>query len=321
MHSMLMRAARPLEVVLGAVFLIGAVLKAQDLNLFSVQINAYGVIGSKNLLPVAALTTLTVELLLGWALLFGARLRMFTYAAVEGLLAFFTLLILYGWIFHDLKNCGCFGPLEVSPGMSIAKNAVLAVMGCAAAAGIFLRGEKEARARTPRTRFLQATIAIAGTAGIVAYGYWDLNRQAVRIVEGKTGPYARFVFDLPEGHFDLGKGEYIVAMLSMDCEHCMESVPQINELLYLPGFPPIVALCLEERPGDLEEFRSVTGPRFPMYSIGDQVRLFFNLIGKEPPRISYVRDGHPVAFWDERVPTPDELSAAIAADKVLPGAE
>jgi len=317
MRKLLTRIARPLEVILGVVFLIGAVLKAQDLNLFSVQINAYGVISSKNLLPIAALAALAVELLLGCALLFRVRLRMFTYVAVEGLLAFFTLLILYGWIFHDLKNCGCFGPLEVSPGISIAKNAVLAAIAGAAAIGVVLSGT-EVRARAPRLRLLLAAIAVAGTAGITAYGYWDLNRQAVHVVEGKPGPFASFVFDLPEGHFDLGKGEYLVAMLSMDCEHCMESVPLLNEFLYQSGFPPIVGICLEEQSGDLEEFRAITGPQFPLYSIGDQVRLFFNLIGKEPPRISYVRNGHQAAFWDERVPTPEELAAAIAAAKALP---
>ena len=66
------------------------------------------------------------------ALLFGWRFRAVLYGAVLALLGVFTGLILYGWMFKNLKDCGCFGPIEISPGMSILKNAVLALM-CMAA--------------------------------------------------------------------------------------------------------------------------------------------------------------------------------------------
>ncbi len=314
MRQFLAKAARPIEVILGLVFLLGALLKAADLNLFAVQIDAYGVFENKAIHPLAAMGTLGVEMMLAWALLLAIPRRKVVFAVYHALLLVFTGLILYGWFFHGLEDCGCFGALEMSPAISIAKNLVLIGLGASVCAGFVLRGE-DSNSRSRRLPRLAAAVGI--TALALFYGYHDLQEQALPPAsnEESEGPYSRFVLDLPEGYFDLGQGEYLVALLSMSCEHCMEETPALNELMYMPGAPPLVALCLEESEGDMEMFRGEAGPEFPMYSLGDQVRLYFNLIGDETLGVAYVRDGWQIHFWDGVVPTYEELLAVIEDTK------
>lgn len=300
------KAARPLEVLLGIIFLLGAFMKAIDLNLFAVQIEAYHVLSQKAYLPVAALSTLAVELLLAAALLIGVRLRLLTYALYELLLVLFTGLILYGWIFHGLEDCGCFGALEMSPGVSIAKNAILAFLGAIALYG-FYRESLE----PPRFALVKMGVASLLSAAILLFGYYDLKKQDLDHDIEETGAYARFVIDTDLGHFNLGNGEYIVALLSMSCEHCLEETPALNDLMLMPEVPPMIALCLEENKGDMDRFRDLAQPIFPLHSLGGQVRLFFNLIEEDTLGVCYVRDGHQIRYWDGRVPEYDELMEVI----------
>lgn len=306
LKNIAIRCARVLELVLCAVFVAGAVLKARDINLFIVQISYYGVVSEKSLQTFSALGTLWVESALGIALLLGCRARGLTFAALLALLAAFTGLIAYGWAFHDLRDCGCFGPIEISPPVSVAKNVALALLAGAAWWGLAAGGRLKASWR----RFvLSVGMCIIAASGTVFYSYCHIEPP----VEADR-PFAQFVFEADEQSFDLGKGEYLVVLLSMTCPHCMDSVPALNELLYTPDIPPVVALCYEEKPGALSEFRDSTGAEFPLYSLGEKrVLTFFTLLGdgKEPPRIVYVRDGRALVDWFETAPTPDEALDAI----------
>ena len=293
--------AQVAEVVVGLVFLAGAALKAADVNRFTIQIAYYGVLAKPGYLSAAAITTLAVETALGSALVLRCRFKGLTFAAVLALLALFTGLIAYAWAFHNLKDCGCFGRIEMSPGISIAKNIVLATLCILAWVGP-IRGTLQAS--RPGLFFLRIAACVALACAVVLYSM--LNLQPVKADER---PFAPYVFDVDGTHFDLGQGEYFVAILSMTCPHCMASVEHINDLADTPGFLPVVALCYEEKPGTLDDFRMAAGPEFPLYSIGDQVRLFANLVGegKDPPHFIYVRDGKRVKDWYEDVPSAQEV--------------
>jgi len=293
-------SARLHEAVLGLVFLAGALLKAGDIDLFTVQISFYGVLSSPVWLAAAALGTLAVEAALGMALLSGLRLRGLTYGAVLGLLLVFTGLIVYGWMFHDLQDCGCFGPIELSPGVSIAKNGVLALL-CAGA----WWGYRHSEPFAGRRHGLAAQLAAAVLAAGVMPGYAWTQLEPV----GETSrPFAHFdLVDDAGAPFDVSTGDYVVAMLSATCDHCLELMPRINELAGVPGIPPLVGLCYEEKPGTMAEFAQATAPAFPLLSIGDRIRSFFSLIGDAPPRFYLLRDGHVVKFWDDEVPEPEAI--------------
>jgi len=320
MQRFLTRAARPAEILLGLVFLAGAVLKALDINLFAIQIWAYGVLPVKTLLPTAALTTLAIETALGSALVLGVRARGVTLATVECLLAIFTALIAYGWLFHGLKDCGCFGPLEVSPGISIAKNLLLAAIG-----GVAWRGVPPTPGISWKRQLVKPAMIALVAAGVVGYAFSTLERTSVLPNgpdnggkdpagrEGENGqdqPFAQFTVTTEQGTLSLGTGEYIVAMLSMDCEHCMQEAPALNNLMDVGGVPPVVGLCFEEKQGDMKHFVESTNLQIPLEKIGKL--QYFMLIGEDTFRVYWVRDGRPAAHWDGKPPTLEQLAGALA---------
>lgn len=297
------RWGRLAELLVGAVFIAGAVLKAYDINTFAVQIFAYGVIENKALLPWAALGTLLIETFLGVALVLQLRRCYLVHAALQVLLIAFTLLILYGWVFFDIEDCGCFGPLEMSPGISIAKNIALMLL-----AGLgWYAAWRHPRMESVSALYLKLVFSVISSAALVAYAYSALDRAASASSGGPGAIFSQFVVETEEGVYDLGTGEYIVVILSLTCDECIHEVPVLNQLLIHPDLPPAVALCLEEEEGGLERFKAEVNPEFPLHSLGNRPLLYFSLIGQDTFRMYYVRDGAPVHFWDAHPPEITEL--------------
>jgi hypothetical protein len=318
MKSFLARTARPIEIGLGLFFVIGALLKSglvfddSNMDLFIRQIIGYGLLEARHLLESAALLTLTIEMLLGLALLLALRQGMLSFTVMHALLIAFTGLILYGWIVHDLEDCGCLGKIKMTPQMSIAKNIALMALGILAWLGFKHQGETATK--TPSAFAQRIIITLILTITTVAYAYNDLNVISERIAKNQEeGPFTKFVFDLEEGSFNLGQGEHLVAILNMECDHCMESVPGINALAADPNLPPLVALCYEPNPDSMLVFRTMTDPQFPMYPMGDNYDPFIDLLENAPPQISYVKDGQQLHHWTEHAPTSDQVLKVIAA--------
>ena len=222
------------ELIVGAVFLVGAALKAYGVNTFAVQIYAYGVIENKALLSYAALGTLFVETAIGMALILGLRLRHVTHAALQGVLVVFTLLIIYGWVFFDIEDCGCFGPLEMSPGISIAKNIVLMLLG---GLGWFAAWKNSGRDR-PSVIYVKSFLCGLSAVAIAAYAFSLLDRDIPLNNGRETALFSQFIVETEEGIFDLGNGEYLIVVLSLACDECVREVPVLNQLLVHPDLPP-----------------------------------------------------------------------------------
>lgn len=335
MATWITRLARPLEMLLGAYFIWTALLKAQDIQLFAGQIYAYQVVHARAGLIAVALSTVTLEAFLGSALLLGARLRYIPHVLVQCMLLFFTGLIIYAWQVHNITDCGCFGSIKVTPQQGIAKN--LLTMAVAALAWYGLtRPQATPEAPMRRVAGLRALVPLSTAVAVFLYaaaGLQDAKADAhppaaPAVADGAAelpvaapAPFARFTVTAETGEtFALGQGEYLVAMLSMTCEHCMATVPALNDLAVGGALPPLVALCFEPEEGDLENFRLQTGAQFPMHSLGDNFLTFSEFIGKEPPRLSFVRDGRAVQSWDGEPPAYDALVAALAAARTTDSA-
>jgi len=319
--------ARILEVLMGVYFLVGALPKGLDIDKFAVQIAAYKVMQSPNLLLATALFTLFVEVALGISMVVGLRLKGLTILAMQGMLVFFAVLILYAWRMYGLEDCGCFPFFKMSPPVSLAKNGVLI------ASGIFIlwvrikgnrainkeensesksKKENASTVVTVAAKFLVAAILASAAT---AYAYFDIDWSSFKSTENDTNSisYAQFELYLPEGYFNLGSGLYLVPIMSMTCDECMGMVPEINELWQMPDMPPMVALCYEDVPGKMDTFRGDTQPVFPMYSLGDRAMLYYALIDEDSFRLSLVHDGKLVKAWDGHVPPYEEIMDSIAA--------
>ncbi len=318
------RLARPLEMLLGAYFIWTALLKAQDIQLFTAQIYAYQVVHARGGLIAAALTTVTLEAFLGSALLLGARLRYLPHVLIQGMLVFFTGLIIYAWQVHNITDCGCFGSIKVTPQQGITKNLFTMLLAGLAWYGVSRPG---AATESPMRRVADLRIVVPITTAIAvllfAAGGLQSTTPAPKPETPVTvndapappaaaGPFAQFSFTSEMGEtFNLAQGEYLVAMLSMTCEHCMATVPALNDLALGGDLPPLVALCFEPAEGDLDNFKLETGAAFPLHNLGDNFLTFSEFIGKEPPRLAYVRDGKAIQFWDGDPPTREVITTAI----------
>lgn len=327
MKSTLWYVARSAEIFVGLVYLVAAVLKAQDINLFIGQILAYQVFTSPGPLVAVALGTLAVETFLGGAMVLGLRWRPLVLGLGVAVLIFFSLLIVYAWQVHGLKDCGCFGAISFTPPQAIGKNVVLIGLTALAWYGLVRRAGGAATSRWHGAR-LGVPIAAAVIACVVAIP--QLGSTGARAPgtghgaeaaspEGAAphrsdGPFAAFTVTNSFGEtLDLGRGEYLVALLSMTCDHCMESVPQLNAYLSESALPPLVALCLEPEAGSLDQFASMTSPMFPMHSIGKDMLAWSRICPGVPPRLSYVRDGVELTAWTDTMPDFQTLVDGIAA--------
>ncbi len=320
--------ARGCELVIGLFFVVGAVPKALDINRFSVQMSAYHVVTDKAYLPWFALFTLSAEMALGVAMLLGLRLRGLTVLCLELMLTVFTVLIVYAWLVHGLEDCGCFPLVKMTPPVSIAKNVLLFLLGCvswqvlvrkpaASTVETALTDEVTEKPFSWRGAALRFVIAFAAAAGAVGYAAPRVEQIAtappVATANGETAgiDYSQFVFMTDMGSFDLGKGTYLVPILSMTCDECKSHVPELNELMSQPDMLPMVALCYEDAPGDLDKFRAETQPLFPLHVLGNQPLLYFNLRGDGHFRMSLVRDGRALKHFDDKVPTAEEVTATL----------
>ena len=334
MEKLLRWTARPAEIALGAFFVFAAILKIQNPNLFAVQIHEYQVLTNKALLGPAALFFITLEIGLGVAMLSGFRMRGIVLLIVEAVLLFFTALIAYAWTVHGLKDCGCMGEVRMGPGISIIKNIVMMVL-----AGWTWRGLRQVPAPvdapTPPWRAKAVTVLMVSAMALLAV-YLDLYRPKnapaaaaqtnPAAAQGNTTPllpasgipatgglFSSYVITGDSGeHYDLSQGTYLVALLSSTCEHCMATVPALNEFVLRQDIlPPLVALCYEPEPASLDVFRMSTGAMFPLYSLGDDFLTFSQFIAQEPPRLSLVSNGVALQSWDGVMPSIEALLAAL----------
>lgn len=312
------KTARALEILIGLYLVVGALPKGLNINHFAVQMSAYKVLPDPSWLPSAALATLLLEMFLGMSMLLGLRFRGLVLALYQGMLMFFSGLILYAWLVHGLEDCGCFPLLKMTPEVSLVKNGILFLLGCHQA-WVFRPWQNSPSGWVSSGLYPRAAILLLASVGVTAYAATRVEQVATPLEtsspanhSGQERPYAKFVIPAPEGERRLGEGTHLVAMLSMTCEECMAKVPELNALSMTPGMPPLSALCYEERPGAMADFKAMTGPLFPLLSLGDQPLVYYTLRGQDPFRLSLVRDGLAVRHWDGTVPSPEEIMAAMA---------
>jgi len=326
---------RLIEIILGLLFLLAAYLKAKDPNLFVAQIYGYGVITDPDQLRFIAIFATSIEAALGLALLLKLRLGILTHAATQLMLAFYTLLIAYAWAINGLEDCGCFGDVKIPPQMGILKNLVM--MAALSYAMWKMKADTSPTAKHIHLIKLGAAVLCGVLCALYivpqlskaspAANNTPVDIQSTARINGgetpeiittetpetsKNPPDPRFTNitgsnELTGENYDLANGMYILTALNMDCEHCMEAVPTLNEFAFDPNLPPVVAVCWEPEPGQTESFTALTGPQFPMFSLGNDFLKFSQYIGSAPPRISIIKDGHELFYWDKEAPTVDAM--------------
>lgn len=309
------RLVRFCEVTVGGVFLVAAILKALDIPAFAIQIRHYGIEFDSTGLQMLAYGVAGIEAALGAAFLARVHFGRTVTTAMLILLVAMTALIAYGWMYHGLNDCGCFGKyVPMTPGVSILKNVILALV------VVFIQVARSSKAMSTDSAGLpteivrhQVTIVTACLVAVLAAGMygkatatpvWDPHVP----IEKDTGrPFAQFRFEYGGRLIDLGEGRHVVGLLSATCDHCMGEVPALNELAMFPEVS-VVALMLGNE-DELRQFRASTSPEFPTHLI--DVVSFFSFFGsgsqEVPPKFFLVEHGAPVNSWNGKAPAIEEL--------------
>jgi hypothetical protein len=309
-----MKVARVLEILVGVVFLYGAVTKTSNMHGFAMQVRGYGILPTDLDTELALAWLLTiVEALVGAGLIAGIHLRGWLLAFTGALLVAFTALIAYGWAFHDLKDCGCFGTsIQLGPGESIFKNVVLLIM--TGIAWYMFRGITNENAR--KVQMPALGIAGAALAAVFAVSLFDSSADApVTVADGpeltedeeKERPFKKFVYTKDDGtKVDLGDGAYVIPILNASCEHCQASAIKLNELAQTPDYPTVVALVYADNAENMDEFNAIVAPAYDVFNI-DRDTFFRLVIGQAPPSFYHTVDGAVKGELDAEDPTAEQL--------------
>ncbi len=314
-----MKIARIFELLVGVVFLVAAATKTYDMLGFAVQVRGYGVFPSNPDTEIALAWTMTIiEAVFGAALIAGLHLRGMVLAATAVLLLGFTALIAYGWAFHGLEDCGCFGAtISLGPKASITKNLILLAMTVYAWYKLHNADpEVDRKLRSPALAAAGAGLAAVFAVGLLGDQPAEIDENRVAVELGaeqlKERPFAAFVFKKEDGsETDLGVGTYVVAILNADCEHCQASVAPLNEASQEPEFPEVVGLVMAGDNAAMDEFRALTSPQFETYTI-DMPTLFEFVLGDAPPAFYLVVEGANAGYLEAEALTVDDLHTLVS---------
>lgn len=298
------------EKVLGLVFVIAAALKAFDLEAFAIQIRYYHILREPSALAMAAIGSVAWETLLGVAMLVGLRLRGWTFAAVAATLAGFTGLVVYAWYFHDLADCGCFGSLApMGPAATTLKNVVLLALTVVAWLGL-RSGHRHIQGALWQHPCLKAAAVAASCVLVLLAGLFHAPFEETTNPDGASneeGPSLVFTFEYEGQSYDTSEGDYFIAFFSDTCPECQAETPLLNDYLYMPEMPPVIAFLLVESEETLQLYRGLA--EFP--AIEMQPGKWIQYIDEAPPRFYLVRDGKELAHWDDHIPPLETILAAL----------
>lgn len=94
---------------------------------------------------------------------------------------------------------------------------------------------------------------------------------------------------------NLDEGEKIVAIFSLDCDHCMETAKKFAEMKNGKNFPDVYILFYGERE-QVNPFFDFAGKEFPFIILSAEE--FFPLLNASPPRVVLLNNGSTIADLD-----------------------
>lgn len=271
-----------LQLFIAATYLFSAYTKAIAPGFFEVLLEQQGIVPNRIYAAWLTRGIIAIELWLALGLILSFYTRILLRLSF-GILLAFSAHLCYLIFIGETGNCGCFGEMiKVSPLESLAKNAFLLLVN-----GFLLRYKYKGNKKPWWTWALFPTLFAA------AVFVWPTQTDP-------DGVIAKFPAFEKTTEIDFYKGEYLVAVLNLSCEHCQESAQDLAEL-QREGveIPQVIALFYEEGETTVEQFNLKTNSDF-YYEMID-VNTFFDLIGNAPPRVYWTRKGEVNQFWDENI--------------------
>lgn len=281
--------------IVGGIFLFAGGIKALDPEGFARQIDAYGWVPATLLHP-AALLLITLEVLLGAALLVGLRPAIAAWGTAVLLLLFIGVSGEAWWSGRQIE-CGCFGgALERTPAQVVLEDLLM----LAALAPTFWGAGGPAPARWWR-RVVPVGIAFAALGLAIAAPGLPLDGLVTDLKPGRDVAALGLDTLVPE------QGAVLMALLELGQEPSRAAVPALNDVAV--EIPECQVLGLAAAgPEERALFGWTEGAGFPVDEVGAST---VDSLARALPRFALLVDGRVIAVWNETPPRPEALRSVM----------
>lgn len=265
------------RIIIGLVFIVAGAAKAMDLNFFYYVLKTFPLGFSDLMLLWLARVFIALEIILGTALLFNIWPRLVLPATFAVMLVFLAVTT-WNLVGGLSEECGCFGKLlRLNPAVEVVVELVLLFIAFVAW-----------RFTPPGADAGRLKTALMGAAVVVGFGLPYLFPESKPKMFAKEG-LGSYVGDLKPEHLnaDLAKGDYFLALIETDCEHCQAAMPKLNELAKSRATPKLVAVC----PNSPEELASLKAKMTVGFPVGFVPVRKFLLLNPEIPALLWVKEG------------------------------
>ncbi len=296
-NRVLFITARILEILVGSVIIVAALMKALDPLAFQEQIAMYGIL--PGLSHVAAWTLIIVEMTLAFGLFFNIYPRIIPVLTIA-LLVFFVGITLYGMSIGLGDNCGCFGNLvHRGPEQVIVEDLLMIVALLFSAIVLWSRPQTAGSGRIAAT--------LAGTALAVAVTALSPQLPADDFVT-QLRPGAHFTAWPVDGLYgkDLNKDTHVIFLFTVQDESVGTQVERMNTIAQSDRVRSAVGLIIdgtEHLPTLMFEYAA----SFPVAAIEPR---FARPLYRSLPRAFILRDGVVTHTWSG-LPEPDAVVQAL----------
>lgn len=243
------------SIIVGVIFIISGFSKSLDATTFAKTINLYEIANLWFLSPVIII----FEIFLGLSLLLKIQLKRISLISVIFLVGL-TLTYIYGWMFKDITNCGCFGNINIlnsSPIFTLVRNAILIYL----CIDLYLHNEKENIDSTTYINlcFVAAICTVSFISGYtlteVSYKY-KKDKKYMAVKDMSIGSLINTSTD----------STYLVFAFSYSCSHCMNSIENLKQYEKSGVVDKVIALTVNNDEKS-EEFKKLYEPNFEIKHI------------------------------------------------------
>lgn len=245
------RAAVGCAFVVGAVFTVSGLAKSLDTSRFAETIVRYGFDTLRFSAPLVILT----ELAVGLSLVSGIRLRR-TAAVGTVLTLVLTLAYLYGHLYRNVDDCGCFGPIEALNTASVGGMALRNSLLMAGLLWVTVFGDDG----RPHDMWLWSLLAVVMAAAAFMCGY-TMRRAAAPEPELRFRAEPLRGTPLGETFVASPDSTYLVFAFSYNCPHCLNSIANLNRYRSAGVADRVVAFALADEAA-ARRFRTEFDPAF-----------------------------------------------------------
>lgn len=262
-----------LRLIVGIIFLISSLAKAIAAGSFSNLLLSYGVPFISYLAPIIIVFEAIVALLL----IFDIKPRITTIITLSFIVVA-TAVFTYGLSFKGITDCGCFGNisfLNQKPWLTFLRNAILVVMLLPS----LTTNLEENQLTTSVIIYITAIVCV------VCFMCGFTFRSANILNSGSREPDKQLLADHPLNDFiKVDKDStYLIFAFSYSCQHCINSVNNVNQYERVGAVDKVIGLALED---------SVAQDYFEQY-----FDLTFEVRNMPLSELSKVTNTFPTAFY------------------------